>query len=398
MKKIKSKVNWKRKTPQSSRKWLPALALVLVLLAGGLFLSWDMEKGTWNSGEGLWKGILGGGDLITGADVSVTDFGTSGDANSTSCGNVTGSLTLTANVSTTTTCFTINTSNIVLDCAGFTISGDGGSTDYGVFNSVGYDNITITNCIIDNFGDGIYSYNDAYDQIIQNNTLTNLTIGIKFSLNFQGTANGTIKNNTFTLPKSSLSYAILGDINTNILNNTFLGDYSIGGINVNDDNRIWGNYFWGNDGISGSGNSSLCVNGFGNFYNGSVAFAQVPAADCGPTPNQTISVNQSLAAHSFTFGESGATYVDLRTAVYNTWNGTNNTIYLLENHNTTYSQSSVAVHFMRGGLTVDCRGYTFSDTTASSTISGFSTYGFNDITIRNCNISNFDEWIIITGS
>jgi hypothetical protein len=322
-----------------------------------------------------------------------------GDANSTSCGNVTGSLTLTANVSTTTTCFIIKASNIVLDCAGFTVGGDGGSSDSGVSNTGGYDNLTIQNCIIDNFGGhGMLSHNDAYDQLIQNNTFINLTTGIRFAWPFQGTANGTIKNNTFTLPKTSTSYAILGDTNTDILNNTFYGDYSVGGIYVGDNNRIWNNYFWGNDGTYGSGNSSLCVNGIGNFYNGSVAFAQVPAADCGPTPNEIVYVNQSRGASSFTFGGRDAIYPDLRTAVYNTWNGTNNIVYLLENHSTSYSQTSSAVHFVRSNQGVDCRGYMYSDTDATSDIYGFSTNGFNNLIISNCTIFNFDRSISVSNS
>ncbi len=331
------------------------------------------------------------------------EIGILGDANSTSCGNVTGSLTLTANITTTTNCFTINVSNIVLDCAGFTVSGDGGSSDSGILNSDGYDNITITNCTFDNFNEGIYSYNNAYSHIIQYNTFTNLTYGVRFGKPFTGTANGTIWNNTFSLPKTSTSYAIGAANSNNIFNNTFRGDYSVGGINVDDNNQIWGNYFWGSDGTYSYGNSSLCVNGIGNFYNGSVDVAQVPAADCGPTPNQAVYVNQSRGASSFTFGGRDATYPDLRTAVYNTWNGTNNIIYLLENHNTSYSQSvwgqgTSAVHFIRSNVSLNCLGYTYSDTTGDSSIAALSTYGSNDITIHNCTISNFDTGVYIYGS
>lgn len=64
------------------------------------------------------------------------------DASSTQCGTVNENITLTANVNSTGTCFTINATNITLDCNSFTINFTSG---YGV-NASNHTNITIKNC------------------------------------------------------------------------------------------------------------------------------------------------------------------------------------------------------------------------------------------------------------
>src|SRR3989344_1210680 len=72
------------------------------------------------------------------------------EATSTSCGNVSSSLTLSSDVTNESTCFTINASDLTLNCAGFTVtygSGDSSGT-HGINNNGGFDNITIKNCII----------------------------------------------------------------------------------------------------------------------------------------------------------------------------------------------------------------------------------------------------------
>ncbi|MBI4980689.1 hypothetical protein HZC30_03990 [Candidatus Woesearchaeota archaeon] len=111
------------------------VVLALVVLIGALMLGFSWEKIVF-SGSSI-TGAAVEESLITAGGMGVLgsgsgELGIQADANSTSCGNVTGSLTLTANITTTTTCFTINASNIVLDCAGFTVTGDKGSDDYAV--------------------------------------------------------------------------------------------------------------------------------------------------------------------------------------------------------------------------------------------------------------------------
>ena len=118
--------------------------------------------------------------------------------------------------------------------------------------------------------------------------------------------------------------------------------------------------------------------------------------DCGPTPNATIYVNQSIAANSYDWAAFTATYQDLRTAVYNTYNASNNTVYFLENHSTTYAENG-ATEFVRNHLNVNCRGYNYTDPLGGSSIYGFFINAVKDINIFNCTISNFDRAIDIRG-
>ncbi|MBI4980688.1 hypothetical protein HZC30_03985 [Candidatus Woesearchaeota archaeon] len=125
---------------------------------------------------------------------------------------------------------------------------------------------------------------------IFNNTFINTTTGIEIG-------GGGAKANWWNIYNNSFSGAgITTGINVyyvyylNITNNSFTDNFvnyavtfSIWNQNLN----LWNNYFWGNDGVNGassSTNTSLCVNDIGNFYNGSVDLAEVPAKDCGPTP------------------------------------------------------------------------------------------------------------------
>ena len=70
-------------------------------------------------------------------------------ANSTSCGTVNSNLTLTSNVNSSGTCFTINASNIVLDCAGFMINYSQSASSYSDgINNTGFSNVAVKGCII----------------------------------------------------------------------------------------------------------------------------------------------------------------------------------------------------------------------------------------------------------
>ena len=89
----------------------------------------------------------------------------------------------------------IGADNIVLDCAEYSINGDGVGTDYGI-NNTGYDNVTVKNCNITNFYTGIYFVYSNNSKIINNTVKNNSYRGIWFnsSSNNNFTLN-TIKNN-----------------------------------------------------------------------------------------------------------------------------------------------------------------------------------------------------------
>ncbi len=155
---------------------IPALLIVFGLLLLGSFLV--SEKGLQNI-TGLFHG----------------------PANSTTCGEVNESLTLTSDVISNGTCFVINTSDIVLDCAGLTISYGANTTGNGAA-AENVSNITIKNCIMiasngsnpDNIGIKLTTVNDS---LLLNNTIQ---------------TNGTANNFGILLNTSSLRNNVTNNI------------------------------------------------------------------------------------------------------------------------------------------------------------------------------------------
>ncbi|NQV91028.1 right-handed parallel beta-helix repeat-containing protein [Candidatus Woesearchaeota archaeon] len=128
------------------------------------------------------------------------NFGIVGEATSSTCGNVTADLTLTADVSNESTCFFINASHITLDCDGFLVNHSNISAGYGV-DINGFDNVTIKNCVIEEGAtlgaEGIYVRNSA-DTTIFNNTIVDYGDG-GYPIYIFATANNTnISGNNVT--------------------------------------------------------------------------------------------------------------------------------------------------------------------------------------------------------
>jgi len=119
-------------------------------------------------------GIIGAGSRVYAADC--------GGATPCNCGDtVTSSYALTGDMTCTGSCLIVGADGITIDGSGYTITGDGGTGDYGINNSGGYDNITIQNFgNITNFGRGIYFLNSS-DSIIQNNIINLNSYGIYIS-------------------------------------------------------------------------------------------------------------------------------------------------------------------------------------------------------------------------
>ena len=91
------------------------------------------------------------------------------------CGviNTAGVQTLTSNLQSNGTCFTINVSNVLIDCDNFNITGN--QTGYGIYSkhslSTELTNVSILNCVVSNYSKGVYYYNTTYSKI-ENNTLS----------------------------------------------------------------------------------------------------------------------------------------------------------------------------------------------------------------------------------
>lgn len=117
--------------------------------------------------------------------------------------NVPGSTyTLTGNVYSNTTCFTVAAPGVTLDCNGFSITGDNMSGMYapihdkpvefiyGIYSEL--DGTVIKNCVISNFGSGI-RFEDVYNGLIFNSTVSS-TAEMSDSIDIERSSNINISN------------------------------------------------------------------------------------------------------------------------------------------------------------------------------------------------------------
>lgn len=109
------------------------------------------------------------------------------------CGIVNSTGTLISSVSITgSTCFTVNSSSVALNCAGYSVTGDGTVGTYGI-NITGYNQTNVSDCQVTGFNTGIY-LNSSANSTLGNNTAYNNTNG--FSV--YGSANTTLSSNNAT--------------------------------------------------------------------------------------------------------------------------------------------------------------------------------------------------------
>ena len=107
------------------------------------------------------------------------------------------------------TCFTITANDIVLDGAGFTISGDRAGNDYGI-DATGRVGLTIKNLKITDFATGIILRSGSSNNIIKDNTVeSNTDIGIYLVVD---ASNNVLTNNTVN---SNLYAGIMLNANAN---------------------------------------------------------------------------------------------------------------------------------------------------------------------------------------
>ncbi len=156
------------------------------------------------------------------------------------------------------------TSTITIDGNGYTITGDGDSSDYGIYNN-GFDYATTTNITITNFGIGIYYQGANYGAIANSTANSNSYHGIYLS---SSSSNNTLTNNT---TNSNSSYGILlSSSSNNTLTNNTANSNSYHGIylssssnntltnNTANDNSNYGIY------LSSSSNNTLTNNTMSN--------------------------------------------------------------------------------------------------------------------------------------
>ena len=116
--------------------------------------------------------------------------------------NVSGSYILSSNITPQKQCFTISADNVILDGAGYTISGINGNDSTGIYAS-SVKNVIVKNISIENYESGIF-FGDSYNVSIINNTLDRNLQGILLI----NTTNSYIGNNSI---RSSSNIGLIMD-------------------------------------------------------------------------------------------------------------------------------------------------------------------------------------------
>jgi parallel beta-helix repeat protein len=140
-----------------------------------------------------------------------------------------------------TSCFDIAAINVTLDCAGYSIIGDGTASTDGV--KIEANAATVKNCIISNFADGVH-VTAVSDAVIQNNTIDATAIGIAFS----GSSAPNVTSNNVTSAGIGMDGSSVSSLNA--ANNSITATGSSNAIHMaGADNNIGGNNLTANTGV-----------------------------------------------------------------------------------------------------------------------------------------------------
>ena len=301
---------------------------------------------------------IGFGDDITGYVV----FNDSSD-----CGSyVNEDSMLSGDMSCNGTGMIINASNVVLDCAGYTINySTAGVFGYGINNSGGYDNVTIKNC-----------------NIVEGNSTTNNKYGIYFS----NADDGTIENNNITTSGEygvGIHFASSSDSNT-LLNNTITtsgpGGYGISFSSSSDSNTLLNNTITtsgpGGYGIySYSSNSNITDNTIttsGEYGYGIYSYS----SNLNTLLNNTITTSGEYG-YGISFDSSSDSNVTSNTITTN--GGDSDTLYLLRNSNNNLFQNNNITQSGRDGIRLDVSlsDYPENNNFTNNTFSNIADYDLN---------------------
>ncbi len=173
---------------------------------------------------------------------NVSSFTTySAQEEETACGDVNKSIILVTNVAANKTCFTVNASDVTIDCNGYSIfyNANGSNNAFGVV-ARGLSNITVKNCLIqDTNYSGTYGYGINFTAvnssfILNNSIYTNGTASSYGIYLFKNSYENTITNNTISTfgNVSGLSYGIYLGSNSS-KNNITLNNITTNGTTAN---------------------------------------------------------------------------------------------------------------------------------------------------------------------
>ncbi len=138
-----------------------------------------------------------------------------------------GEYVLNQSIGDVSTCITINQSNVILDGAGYTITGSGVKETYGVYvhqNLTILENVTVKNLIVKNWYDGINYFDEANGNITDNIAGPNINNGIDL---YHSSSNNLIDNIANSNENTGIS--LYNSSSNNLIGNIVCsnGDYGI---------------------------------------------------------------------------------------------------------------------------------------------------------------------------
>ena len=301
------------------------------------------------------------------------------------CENLTSSFTLGYPANATGNCYNILSNNIVLDCGGNAVIGNG--SGMGV-NVTGKSNVTVKNCIISNFSDGIFVNNSL------NFTLINTTI-------YKSPNDLRLANSPFA----------------NISSNSFYGNGSGLGLNATNSSNltIRSSYFYSCPTcayLNGSNNLTILHTVFTNgttsldLQNGQIAsllnttirnyIKTGTAISLNIFDNLTLQ-NSSIANYTTGFSGTGSSNISIR----NTNFSNTTTAISLDSASDGLIDSSTFLNSPRAGTAISLASFE-NMTVQNSSIANFSTGitedSFSGFNLLTTNISNSTNGLLITGS
>ncbi len=313
------------------------------------------------------------------------------------------SYNLTQNVSVNgATCFNITAANVTLDCAGYTISGNNSTSTYGVYST--QINTTVKNCIINNFSEGI-ELSGATSALIQNNTINTTYNNTGYGIRLVSSSNNV------NLTQNTIYISNLGAGISTVSTNTSINcqGASIRGTNTSGSLGVvlagltpvlQGCTVFGfeSDVQSGASSSPIITNNtFG--YATSWQVNEAPNAIYANNlfqnaTSRSIAVcnadNMLIANNTFNNSADYAVSLECSTEVNTTI--LNNTIFC-----SSPSVGCSGIHIFAGtNTTIDCQGSSITGSNLSSTYGILSTQ--TNTTVKNCQISNFQEAIQYSGA
>lgn len=322
------------------------------------------------------------------------------------CGTLSSSGPYTLNESVSisgSNCFTVTADNVTIDCAGFSITGDG--TYYGIYSNA--TNTTIKNCGIISFFHAIF-FQGATNGAISNTTASTTAV-LGSGIYLSNASDYNTISGCAAVSDTGVAIYIKSDSNHNIIINSNGSSSSSQGIRLESGyntviNSIGtsgiqpgivitstigfidgiNNTISGSTGASGSNIGILITMGANNTITNSTGTSNTSIGIY--FSQSTDSVLANSTARNLVSGASGY-------GIYVSTNSDRNQII-----NTTASSNLSSAIYIDGGTgnLIDCRGLTISGTNTSDTYGIYTSQ--SNTTIENCIVSNFSIGIFFDGA